>query len=232
MRRKTLVAGLALVACLALEARPALADQWFGLNIGYFATRGESGRVGGDVIAANRTFLTFNPSDLRNATVGGEWLVDLGRHLEAGLGMGYYSSTAPSVYTNYVNTDGSEIRQQLRLRIVPVTATVRYLPFGNDAPIQPVRGRRVGIYNWRYSETGDFVDFTNYSIFHGAFAASGTDVGPVVLGGARVPFGPMAIGGEIRYQAGSGSLPASGGFAGTKIDLGGYNYLATFQVKF
>ncbi|MDE3153493.1 MAG: hypothetical protein KGN76_00200 [Acidobacteriota bacterium] len=232
MLRKSFVIVLALAATLALQARPAFADQWLGLNLGYFATRGQDGRVAGDVIAANRTFLTFNPNDLRNATVGGEWLVDLNRFLEAGFGVGYYSGTAPSVYTNYVNTDGSEIRQQLRLRIVPITATVRFLPLGNDAPIQPYIGAGVGIYNWRYSETGDFVDFTDYSIFNGSFAASGTDVGPVVLGGARIPFGPLAIGGEVRYQKGTGSLPASGGFAGTKIDLGGYNYLATIQLRF
>ena len=230
MIRHTIVAVVAVLACATLQVRPAYADQWLGLDIGYFAARGENARVSGDVVAADRSFLSFNVNDLRNATVGGEWLVGLGRHAEAGLGIGYYGSTVPSVYTDYVNTDGSEIRQQLKLRIVPITATFRYLPFGNDAPIQPYVG--VGIYNWRYSETGDFVDFADYSVFHGSFAGTGTNVGPVVLGGVRVPMGPFAIGGELRYQAGTGTLPASGGFAGPKIDLGGYNYLATVQFKF
>jgi hypothetical protein len=244
MLRKSMLAGAAIVvltvAGVMSDARPAYADQWLGLNLGYFAAHGESGRAEGDVVAADRTFLTFRTNDLRGVTVGGEWLVDLddlmgasfGRFIEAGFSAGYHSGTAPSVYTDFINSDGSEIRQNLRLRIVPITATVRYLPLGHDAPIQPYVGAGVGIFSWRYSETGDFVDFSDNSIFHGNFAASGTDVGPVILGGARVPLGALAIGGEIRYQKAEGDLPASGGFAGPKIDLGGINYLATVQIKF
>jgi hypothetical protein len=236
MRRKSLLAGAAIVvltiAGVMSDARPAYADQWLGLNLGYFASHGESGRTEGDVIAADRTFLTFNPNDLRGVTVGGEWLVDLTPLIEAGFSVGYHSGSAPSVYTDFVNSDGSEIRQTLRLRIVPITATARFLPLGSDGPIQPYVGAGVGIFAWRYSETGDFVDFSDNSIFHGNFDASGTDVGPVILGGARFPIGALAIGGEVRYQKSSGDLPASGGFAAPKIDLGGINYLATVQIKF
>jgi hypothetical protein len=236
MRRHSILAGVAVIvvtmAGVMSTARPAYADQWLGIDVGYFAAHGESGRAAGDVVAADRTFLTFQPNDLRGATVSGEWLVDLNRFIETGFSVGYYSGSAPSVYTNFVNSDGSEIQQDLRLRIVPITATARFLPLGNSAPIQPYIGGGVGIYSWRYSETGDFVDFSDFSIFHGNFAASGTSVGPVILGGVRVPMGPFAIGGEVRYQKGTGTLPSSGGFAGPKIDLGGINYLATVQVKF
>jgi hypothetical protein len=236
MLRKSMLAGVAIVvltvAGVMSDARPAYADQWLGLNLGYFAAHGESGRTDGDVVAADRTFLTFDTSDLRGFTISGEWLVDVYPLVEAGFSVGYNSGTAPSVYTDFVNSDGSEIRQNLRLRIVPITATARFLPLGHDGPIQPYIGAGVGIFNWRYSETGDFVDFSDNSIFHGNFAASGTDVGPVILGGARVPLGALAIGGEVRYQKGEGDLPASGGFAGPKIDLGGINYLATVQIRF
>ena len=69
------------------------------------------------------------------------------------------------------------------LRIVPFTATFRVLPFGHNAPIQPYLGAGVGVFDWRYSESGQFVDPTDRSIFSGTFVGSGTATGPVVLGG-------------------------------------------------
>jgi hypothetical protein len=53
-----------------------------------------------------------------------------------------------------------------------------------------------------------------------------------VLGGVRVPIGPTAVGFEARYQSAKGSLPANQDFAGSKIDLGGMNYLFTFNIRF
>jgi hypothetical protein len=38
--------------------------------------------------------------------------------------------TVPSVYEAFVDVDGSEIEQDLRLRVVPLALTVRVLPLG------------------------------------------------------------------------------------------------------
>jgi len=57
-------------------------------------------------------------------------------------------------------------------------------------------------------------------------------VGPVVLGGVRFPIGPFAPGFEVRWQGGKGDLPTNQSFSGSKIDLGGMNYLFTFNVRF
>ena len=137
----------------------------------------------------------------------------------------------PTVYTDLVNINGTEIRQDLKLRIVPFTATVRFLPLGNTAAIQPYIGAGVGAYYWRYSETGQFVDFQN-NVFTGNFVGSGGAVGPTILGGVRVPVGSAGVGFEIRYQSAEGDLPADQGFAGSTIDLGGMNYLFTMNFRF
>jgi hypothetical protein len=108
--------------------------------------------------------------------------------------------------------------------MVPFTATFRVLPFGRDQPFQPYVGAGVGVYAWRYSETGRFADDQN-NIFTGNFVGSGTAVGPVVLGGVRVSARPVGFGAEIRYQSAKGILPTDQGFAGPKIDLGGLSYL-------
>ena len=52
------------------------------------------------------------------------------------------------------------------------------------------------------------------------------------MGGVALPVGSWAVGFEVRYQSAQGELPDDQGFAGRKIDLGGFNYLATFKVRF
>ena len=150
---------------------------------------------------------------------------------DSGLGLGFYQRSVSTSYTAQVNTDGSEIAQTLKLRIVPFTATFKVLPFGTRAPIQPYIGAGVGVMAWRYSETGQFLD-AKKRVFSDNFVGSGTATGPLILGGVRVPTSFGTIGGEVRYQAALGNLPESQDFAGTKIDLGGFHYLFTISVKF
>jgi hypothetical protein len=137
----------------------------------------------------------------------------------------------PTVYTDFVNTNGTEIFQDLKLRVIPFSATVRFLPLGHDNPVQPYVGAGVGVFAWRYSETGQFIDNDN-NIFTDTFVGSGGEVGPLVLGGLRFGVGPMGVGGEIRWQHAKADLPASENFAGPRIDLGGFNYLFTVNFRF
>jgi len=194
--------------------------------------RAEDARADRDVLVGNRDFLAFKIGDFKAATVGGEWLFGLGERVDASLGLGIHSKSVPSVYSRLTHSDGSEIEQDLKLRVAPFTATVRFLPLGRDAGIQPYIGAGVGIFAWRYSENGEFVDFTDFSIFRDRFSASGATAGPVILGGLAVPIGSFSMGGEIRYQSAQGELPDDQGFAGAKIDLGGLTYLATFKIPF
>ncbi len=91
------------------------------------------------------------------------------------------------------------------------------------------------MYGWRYSETGDFV------------LANGSDQPRRGEHGQRqrgrpdrpwrgaLPIGPTAPGFEVRWQHAHGDLPGNGTgspFLGTVIDLGGFNYLFTFNIRF
>jgi hypothetical protein len=222
---------LALVcSSVALAARPALAQQTFNVSLGYFTVRGQDARVTGDVLNANRNFLTFDIKDFNSASIGGEWLIPVGRYIEAGAGLAFTRRTVPTVYTKFVNANNSEIDQDLRLRMVPVAFTFRVLPLGQDVGFQPYLGGGLGVINWRYSESGQFVDTRDRSIFNNSYAASGTETGPVAMGGIRFAGDTLASGFEIRYQAAEADLPAP--FAGTKIDLGGWSYLFTVGMRF
>jgi outer membrane protein W len=215
-----------------LAAPPASAQQSLNLYIGGFVPRSEDARDPNDVLLNNLNFLAFNIKDFNTTTVGGEWLVGFGNNFEGSLGIGFNTRTVPTVYLDFVNADGSEIEQDLKLRVIPFTATVRFLPLGrHNGGIEPYIGAGVAVLNYRYSESGQFLA-TDSSIFRGTFVGSGTATGPVILGGVRLPIGSWAVGGEIRYQSAKGDLPADQDFSGNKIDLGGFNYLFTVNVKF
>jgi opacity protein-like surface antigen len=204
-----------------------------GVTLGGFFLKGEDSRVNGDVLFEDLDSLAFDIKDFNGATVSGEWLVGLSNYLEAGFSAGYYQRGVPSVYRSTVNANGSEIEQELKLRVVPLTATVRFLPIGHGS-VEPYVGAGIGAFRWRYTETGEFVDFSDNSIFRDRFIANGTAFGPVVLGGVRFPFADaFDFGGELRYQKAEGDTkPAESGLLGSKIDLGGWTAAVTFHVRF
>jgi len=230
MVHRVVFAALLAFAVTAGVARPASAQQTLTLQIGAFIPKGEDGRVTGDVLTINRQYLLFDLGDFSGFLVGGDWALALGEYLEAGAGFGFYQETVPAVYAEWINEDGSEIVQDLKLRIMPATAVVKILPLGSRRAFQPYVGAGLGIYFWRYSESGEFLA-TDGSIFRDSYVQSGTSVGPVAVFGLRGRLSQAAIiGMEGRYQWGEGQL--SQDFLGEKIDLGGFSILATFGYRF
>jgi outer membrane protein W len=231
MRRLT-TAGLVTLVVLGFLGTPvASAQQQLSFSVGGFSPRAVDARSNNDVLVNNLDYLAFRVSDFSGPLFGAEYLSGLGDNFDAGIGIGFYQRTVPTVYTDFVNNNGTEIEQDLKLRIVPFTATVRWLPMGHHNGVEPYIGAGVGVFNYRYSESGQFLA-TDQSIFRGTFVGSGTATGPVILGGIRVPVGSWGVGGELRYQSAEGKLPADQDFSGSKIDLGGFSYTFTINIRF
>jgi hypothetical protein len=226
MRRMILAVVFGIAA-----ASPAAAQQSFSIHLGGFSPRSADARVPNDVLVNNLSFLAFNIKDFNSFSLGGEYLVGLGDKFEGGLSVGFQTRTVPTVYLDFVNQNGREIEQDLKLRVVPFSATVRFLPLGHHDAVTPYFGAGAGVFAWRYSETGEFLA-TDSSIFPATFVGSGTTTGPVILGGLRAPVSNWDLGFEVRYQAAKGELPADQGFSGRQIDLGGFTYAFTANVKF
>jgi hypothetical protein len=209
-------------------------SQTVNFHIGYFALKGLDSRVADDVLLAdlqNQQPLAFLIKDFNGAPIGGEWLFGVGRNFEAGVGLGFFQRTVPSVYADITHPSGAEIAQDLKLRMVPVTFTARFLPLPRGSSIEPYFGAGVVAIKWNYSEIGEFVDENNV-IFPGRFLASGTAVGPIVLGGVRFPVNAMVVGGEVRWQKAEGTNLPTPDFLGSKIDLGGWTTNFTFGFRF
>ena len=228
------------LAAVLLVAAPAAAQvvQGFQIGGGGFMPQGFDGRPANDVLVTDLTAgqqqaLSFNISDFNGGSVFGEYNLDFGRHLEIGAGLGYYRRTTPSVYAQEVNTDGSDIPQDLRLRIIPISAVVRFMPIGKPGHVQPYVGAGVALLNWRYAEFGEFVD-DNQNVFNATFVGTGNTPAALFLGGLRFPmngdvFGFMA---EVRYQWASGGNLNTNDFLSNKIDLNGTSFTFAFQVRY
>lgn len=230
MRFVPLAWAAAAALCLAVPA-PAHAQSAINLSLGGFVVTSEDARADGDVLFANREILDFAVSDFNSGSVGIDWLLPVGEFFEIGAGAQFTNRRVPTVYDAFVNRNGNEIEQDLRLRIVPLTATVRVLPFGRSRAVQPYFGGGVGLFNYRYSEVGEFVDFTDRSVFTDRFVAEGNETGGVILAGIRFPIGDVwSLGGEVRYQNAKADLSTD--FFGSTLDLSGVHYLFTAHIKF
>jgi hypothetical protein len=225
-----------LVLCGVLaSASPALAQQQtVNFTFGGFVPRGEDARVAGDVLNANRTFLVFDIGEFKSATAGVEWLFPIGSFVEGGAGVSFTRRTVPTVYQDFVDNNNREIEQDLRLRRIPIDLTLRVLPLGASSPVQVYFGGGLSIIPWRYSETGDFIDFnSNGDVFRDTFVGSSTETGAVALAGVRFQGRGAAGGFEVKYHKADASFqPEDDEFAGTHLDLGGWTYQATLGFRF
>ena len=230
MRRTALAALMAVSWPAPLLAQ----DSWLSLSLGRFAVREVGTRIPDDVVTENLSTFYFFPEDFNGTSVGAEWLLGVGNYVEVGVGAGWYQQTALSVYDEYVDYDGTEIEQDFVLRVSPITGTARFFPFGRRAVLQPYAGAGIGLFNWRYSEIGDFIDFgyADQPKFFGEYVASGSDAGRVYLAGVRVAGGRYAAGIEFRYQDAQGVVGIDQGFLDERIDLGGMTTAFTFNVRF
>jgi hypothetical protein len=235
MLKKWFTNGMLVAAAMLIGATAASAQdrglQTVNFTLGYFTPLGIDARDSDDVLRTNSSFLLFDIGDFNSASVGGEWLFPLSRIVEGGIGVSFSSQTVPSIYLDFVDPDGTEVDQDLRLRQVPIAFTVRLVPTGLRSPVQPYIGAGLGIFNWRYSESGEFIDFAAGDvIFRDTFVKTGSNAGPIVLGGIRFA-GDTASGGfEIKYHKATGELDEN--FAAPEIDLGGWTYNFTVGVRF
>lgn len=205
-------------------------------TFGYFWLRGYNSRPFDDILVQDLQPpqpLLFSISDLNGIPFGGEFLYGFGRHLEAGVGLTYSSRTAHSVYANLTHADNSEIMQDLKLKQFTESFTGRYLLLPRGSSFEPYVGGGLVAIRYDYSETGEFVDANDLSIFPAQYTTSGTVAGPLVIGGVRGHVGRKFIaGGEFRWQKATADVPVAAGFLGTKLDLTGWGANVTFGFRF
>ena len=208
--------------------------QTVNFTIGYFALKGLESRVNDDVLLnelQSAQPLLFEIKDFNSALFTGEYLYGLGSNFEAGIGLGYTQRTVDSVYAHLTHADNTEIRQELKLKQIPVSFTGRFLFLPRGSAVEPYVGAGLVAIRYRYSEVGEFVA-DNHDIFPARYVAEGTAYGPTVLAGLRAPVGNWSVGGEVRWQKAEGKDLLEEGFIGDRLDLGGWTANFTFGIRF
>jgi opacity protein-like surface antigen len=202
--------------------------------VGYFGLKGIESRdpddvIVGDLVSAHP--LLFEVNDLNRATFGGEYLFAPARSVEVGVGLGFSQRTISTVYADLTHSNGDEIRQDIKLRMIPVNFTGRFLILPRGSSVEPYIGGGVTAIRFQYSEVGEFVDEIG-TIFPAVYKTEGTAAGPIILAGVRAPVENWTVGGEFAWQKVVADVPAAAGLLGTKLDLGGWNFNFTVGVRF
>ncbi len=230
MVRRLLASGAMVLACGGAASAQ---DVVIGGNIGAFLVKGEESRDRQDVLRQNLSFLEFDLADFHGLSAGGDVSISVGSFIEVGAGLNFYQRTVPTVYSRFVDDDGTEIESDMKLRNIPLTLTAKVFPLTRDAGFQPYIGGGVQLNRWRYSEVGEFLDFSNGDIFRDSFTDDGLEIGPVLLAGVRFPVGSQVLmGGEWRYSTAKADVDPALGFFGNSVDLGGNTVLFTVAFKF
>jgi hypothetical protein len=170
--------------------------------------------------------------DWRGLSGGVEFAMGLGDRAEVGVHLDGYGRTLDTSYVDFVRDDGSEIFQTLRLNVVPLGVTLRFLPLGDRATVSPYVAAGADVFFYKYEEFGEFIDFfADNEILEDSFVSDGAAGGFHVAAGLRVPVShDFAVTGEVRHQWAKADMADD--FRESRIDLGGTHVTVGFHVRF
>ena len=222
-----------LVLVLVGAAAPLRAGN-LDLRVGAFFPRADSGAAN-DIFRDNSELFTVSESDWTNAIGGVQYNVGLGRLVEVGLSLDYYSRENYTSYRDFTRDDDTEITQTLRYELMPLGLTVRLIPTSRSAKIAPFVGIGGDVVFWEYEEWGDFIDFgfggPRPPVEYDSFLSEGAEIGFHVTGGLKVAINEdFAVVGEARYLWAEGDMGED--FYQNRIDLSGLSVTLGFNIRF
>jgi hypothetical protein len=173
---------------------------------------------------------------------GAEFSLTPSDHVELGFHLDGYGRRLDTHYRDYSRPSGREIQQSLKLTLVPLGATLRFLPADRYATVSPYVGIGPDLVFYKYEEFGDLIDFgspdpNNLDIRSDDFVSEGARPGFHVTGGLRVRIGhDFSILGEGRYQWAKGTLgddfrPQPGQDA-LRLDMSGFSAVVGLSIRF
>jgi opacity protein-like surface antigen len=224
------VASLVLAA-LVLLPWPASGSD-LDLRIGAFFPRAQS-----NLFADNRELYGFGEddpvgkSDWVGVYGGAEWRFRIAPSLYAGLHVDGYGRTLNTEYRDFERPSGRPIEQSLKLSIVPLGASLRWVPRDGRRDVSPYLGAGIDAVFYKYEEIGDFIDFfdDDLPVVEDHFVDDGAALGFHALAGLRVPLtDDISLTGEARYLWARTDMGDDFG-PDLEIDLSGLS--ATFGVS-
>lgn len=234
MRRTTALMTMALTTALLGAAAPARAAG-LDLRLGAFFPSAESNLFSD----AAELYFVDPKKDFQSFTGGIEYNTRLANNVELGFSIDGYDKTWDTSYRDYLHPDGAEIRQTLKLDIVPLGLTLRFVPTGRRTAVAPYLAVGADLFYWRWREYGEFIDFRDPDnpIVADSFQSDGWTGGFHVAGGVRVRAShDFSITAEGRYQRAKTTMgddfrATEPGFE-NEIDLSGWSATMGVHIRF
>jgi len=219
-------------------------DFLFGKPHGLIAFR--SGwmmpRAGSDLFTFVQQQLTVDRKDFNAPAIGFDVDIALTPRATAVAGFDFSRSRANSEYRNFVDNNRLPINQTTTLREANISGGVKLAltPRGREvsrhawipAMLTPYVGAGGGFMYYRFSQFGDFVDFTDLSVFPHTYNSNGWSPSAHVFGGVDVKaWKRVYFSGEARYLWSHADLGTD--FSGFKpIDLTGFRLTGGIRYMF
>lgn len=186
----------------------------------------------------NADLFTADAEDFDDAAFGFELLLLTANHLDLSFALEVYEGSASSVYRDYVDSFGQPIGQYQSLDLLPMTVSLRWMPFGRYGPggaprrVVPYLSVGGGGVFWEYELTGSFVDPGTLGIYDDYFYSDGAALAGVAAAGLEVPLSrAWSVHLEGRYLWAQDDLDED--FAGfDEFDLGGWAAFIGAGVRF
>jgi len=219
-------------------------DFLFGKPHGTVAIR--SGRLmaraGSDLFDFVEKQLTVDRKDFNAPSLGLDLDLQVTPRVTAMAGLDFSRSTTASEYRNFVDNNRLPIEQTTELREVNLSGSVKaaLTPRGREVSqhawipsmVTPYVGAGAGVMRSTFSQTGDFMDFTDSSVFPHTYSSESWSPSAHVFGGVDVKgWKRVYFTGEARYIWSSADL--SSDFSGFKpIDLSGLHVTGGVRYMF
>jgi len=198
--------------------------------------------AGSDIYDMVTHELTLEKSDFRAAAFGGEFGVPIASNFAIVADFEYSSSKTKSESRDYVESNGDPIEQTTQLSRFPIAITLRFYPrktgesVGSYAWIptrlNPYIGGGGGSLNYKFNQSGRFVDKETMNIFSTTLESKGWAPTAHIAGGMDINLTPrIFVNGEARYSWARAELSRS--FAGfDPIDLSGVRIRGGIHFRF
>ena len=229
-RRAMAVLTLGILAILPATARASSLE----LRIGAFFPRADSLLFHDDSV-----LYTVSKSDWTGVYGGAEFSIAPKPHIEVGFSLDGYGQTVHTSYRDYTRPDGTEILQSLKLTLVPLGVTVRFLPLDQYATVSPYIGVGPDLIFYQYEEFRGLhrLPSPGLDIRGDHFQSDGAHPGLHVTGGLRLRIGhDFSLLGEGRYQWGEVDLGedfrAQPGQAPLRLDMSGWSVVGGLSIRF
>ena len=220
------------------------ADFLFGAPRGSIALRGNwrFASAGSDLFDFVTRELTIDKNDFNSAGISGDLSYGLTRRLDAQFGFEWNKVTMGSEYREFVDNNFLPINQTTSLKVAHLNAGVRYALSARGYDVSrfawvprrmvPFVGAGAGAVYYDFAQSGDFVDFVDFSVFADVFRSKGWAPSAYAFGGVDVRlYRGLYTSIEGRYTKASAKLgPDFIDF--DPIDLSGFRVSAGINLLF